>query len=155
MQSWLVWSGLLTLLTLFVAARLYFARLRRYRRGDLYAIVTPEEAATEPYPYVHVEADGEVRELHSAERTHLEEYFHPCDGGLPYVKWRYRQKNGWGELSGYLRRSKLSRRVKVRSALAELPRKSLAELMRERGLDVTENNEGSFMARNSNRLFPR
>jgi|SRR6185437_2859755 len=155
MLSWLVALGVLTIGAAALVTRRYFAEVERRRSGDSYAIVTAAESATKPYPYVYVEVDGSARELHSSERAYLEQYFLPFDSGRPYVKWRYRQKDGWGELSGDLRRSKLPRSVRVQPAPLELPNKSLTDELRERGLDVTGNDDGSLTARKSNRLFPR
>ena len=59
----------------------------------------------ELFPYVYVNADGTARELHPSERQHLQSDFRPGDGAAPYVKCSYTDRNGWGELTGYLERS--------------------------------------------------
>jgi hypothetical protein len=69
-----------------------------------YAVVDPSEAGANPYPYVYVDADGAVRELHASERSYLEEPFHPADGGRPYVKSSFSARDGWGTVAGFCRR---------------------------------------------------
>jgi hypothetical protein len=42
--------------------------------------------------------------------------FHGADSGRPYIKNSYEQKNGWGEIRGFLRRSKLPAGIMVQEA---------------------------------------
>jgi hypothetical protein len=103
----------------------------------------------EPYPYVYINADGTARELHAGERVYLETEFKGGDGAAPYVKDRYDERNGWGELNGYLAREALPAGTPVGDAPAEDPRRPLSPkdyiaLMRRRGLRVTQNSDGSF-----------
>jgi hypothetical protein len=58
-----------------------------------------------PYPFVFVNEDGSVRELHSAERRYLETPFEASDGARPYIKTSFDQRDGWGRLSGFCYRS--------------------------------------------------
>jgi hypothetical protein len=51
-----------------------------------YAVVSADEAAQDPYPYIFVNDDGTARELHAAERAYLEQTFLPFDGGRPTSK---------------------------------------------------------------------
>lgn len=90
------------------------------------AVVSQEEAKAVPYPYVHVNNDGSVRELHAEERAYLETPFHPADGGRPYVKWRYRSRDGWGELQGFCRRSKVPQNMVPLPAPDESPNKGMS-----------------------------
>jgi hypothetical protein len=104
-----------------------------------------------PYPYIYVNADGSARELHAGERQYLETEFHGADGGRPYIKSRYAQRDGWGEISGYLKRSKLPRGVAVAPAPADdpsRPRTRAQEIafLRGKGVEVVENPDGSFTA---------
>jgi hypothetical protein len=112
------------------------------------AVVSDDEIGSDPYPYVYVNEDGSARELHKSERHYLEAPFLGSDGGRPYVKWRYKQKNGWGDVSGFLKRTKLPRRIGVSLAPAEDPnRDSKAEKirrLRERGYEVFEDSDGGF-----------
>jgi len=81
--------------------------------GRTFTVVTKDEATVEPYPYVHVNADGTVRELFAGEKEYLETPFSPFDGNRPYVKGSYLEKNGWKDIRGFLRRSQLPAEVEV------------------------------------------
>jgi hypothetical protein len=118
----------------------------------LFTVVTKDEAAIEPYPYVYVDDSGTVRELHHGEREYLQTPFSPFDGGRPYVKGSYLAKNGWKNLSGFLLRSQLPAGIEIRPAPAETTNKTLTkeqnvQLLREKGFDVTENSDGTITAR--------
>jgi hypothetical protein len=108
-----IWSWFFVLIVLVAAAAaLVLARPQLLFRRDgiaenrTYALVTPEAAATDPYPYVYVERDGAARELHPAERSYLETQFSPFDGARPYVKAEYLDCAGHAT-SGFCRRSLL------------------------------------------------
>jgi hypothetical protein len=118
----------------------------------LFVFVRKEEAAIEPYPYVYVNDDGMVRELHRVEREYLQTPFSPFDGGRPYVKGSYLAKNGWRNLSGFLLRSQLPAGIEIGAAPVEITNKTLTkeqsvESLREKGFDVTENGDGTITAR--------
>jgi hypothetical protein len=126
----------------------------RSRRGPTLSgpIVNADAARVDPYPYVFVNADGSARELHPSERKHLETPFHPADGGRPYVKRRYSQKNGWGEIDGLLERSKLPHGTRISAAPEEDPLKTPTReerilFLRAKGVEVVENSDGTFTAR--------
>jgi hypothetical protein len=112
-----------------------------------FAIVSPEQSDRQPYPYVQVNNDGSARELHKSEREYLETPFFGADGARPYVKWRYTQKNGWGELGGFLKRTKLPKRVHIAPAPVEEPKQDVKgetiRRAREMGYDIIENANGS------------
>jgi len=104
---------------------------------------------TEPYLYVYVNADGSARELHPNERRYLETPFSGGDGARPYIKDSYSQKNGWGEIKGFLERSKLPTGTHIAPPPAEDPLKPIdkeeyAQFLRNKGLEVTKNNDGTF-----------
>ena len=106
----------------------------------------------EPYRYVHVEADGSARELHPDERAYLEQEFRGGDGAAPYIKSAHEELNGWGDLSGYLERSRLPQNLAVAGAPQENPNRPLNRAdyiasLRSRGMDVVENSDGSFTIR--------
>src|ERR1700733_6520048 len=109
MHTLLGWA----ILILGIATIIWIARRSsRLTRRDgrlLYAVLGKDQAKVVPYPYLYVNADGSARELHPNERNLLETPFHPADGARPYVKRNYLQKNGWGEITGFLKRSKLPR----------------------------------------------
>jgi hypothetical protein len=102
-----------------------------------------------PYPYVQVEAEGAARELHPSERRYLETEFKGGDGAAPYIKARYDEPNGWGDLSGYLERSLLPDGIAIAAAPADEPvhaldRDQYIAWLRGKGVDVVENSDGSF-----------
>jgi hypothetical protein len=97
----------------------------------------------QPYPYVYVDADGTARELHAAERAYLETEFKGGDGAMPYVKDSYEERNGWGELKGYLGRAALPAGMPVADAPAENPmrpmsQKDLVAWLRAKGVRVND-----------------
>lgn len=105
--------------------------------------------AVEPYPYVYVNADGSARELHADERAYLEAEYRGADGNRPYIKQDYAQRDGWGELSGYMKRALLPPGIAVAAAPAEDPnrpmnREETIAWHRARGLEVIENDDGSY-----------
>ena len=105
-----------------------------------------------PYPYVYVNADGSARELHVGERKYLETEFKGGDGAMPYVKMNYDQRDGWGEISGYLKRAGLPAGVAVAAAPVDDPLRPLneddfTELLRKKGAEVVKNADGSLTIR--------
>ena len=121
-----------------------------------YAIVSASEARQVPYPYVYVNTDGTVQELHPNQRQYLETEFAPGDGGAPSIKTSYLQRNGWGELKGFLARSQVPRGTQIKEAPAEDPsrpmnRSESIEWLRSKGMEVIENSDGSFTSSNPRR----
>jgi hypothetical protein len=107
------------------------------------------KVAADPYPYIYVNADGTARELHASEREYLETPFKLGDGAMPYIKDTYEERNGWGELSGYLKRAALPAGTAVADAPLEDPRRPItredfAVWLRSKGVDVTEHGDGSM-----------
>jgi hypothetical protein len=101
----------------------------------------------ENYLYVYVNADGTARELHPNERQYLETEFLPGDGAAPSVKDSYAERNGWGEIRGYLERSKLPEGTPVQQAPKLDPRQlmnsaELVEWLRRKGVKVTAKGQG-------------
>ena len=114
-------------------------------------VVESDKSTLDPYPYIFVNDDGGARELHSDERTYLETPFLPMDGARPYIKRGYSAKDGWGEIKGFLRRSRLPRRIRVQPAPLNNPmmpnsKETQIQFMRDKGFDVVENSNGSFTA---------
>jgi hypothetical protein len=108
--------------------------------------------AAAPYPYVYVNADGTARELHPNEQQYLQSEFRPGDGAAPYVKCSYSERNGWGELTGYLKRSKLPHGTHIQEAPTEDPSRPLSkaeyiEWLRSKGVEVIEKSDGSFVSK--------
>jgi hypothetical protein len=103
----------------------------------------------QPYPYVYINADGTARELHAAERAYLETEFKGGDGAMPYIKDSYDERNGWGDLNGYLARAALPAEAPVADAPAEDPRRPFTRedciaRLRAKGVEVVENADGSI-----------
>ena len=70
------------------------------------------------FPFVYVNQDGSARALTLHEREHLLTPFHGADGGRPYIKSSYEERDGWGSMSGFLWRNALPAGVRV--GLADL-----------------------------------
>ncbi len=81
--------------------------------GPTFVIVSRQAAKQYPYPYVHVNDDGTVRELRPEERSFLETPFSPGDGGRPALKSSYDSRNGWGSIRGFCRRDKIPPSVEI------------------------------------------
>ena len=128
-------------------------------QSKAYAVVSADEAAQDPYPYVFVNADGTARELHAAEREYLERPFIPFDGGRPYVKSTFDARDGWESVKGFLHRSKLPAGHFVAPAPANNPSPPLSKvdqiaLIKEKaaqfGFEMTEKTDGKVeMKRNT------
>jgi hypothetical protein len=106
--------------------------------------------ASESYPYVYVNADGTARELHPNEQRYLETEFLPGDGAAPNVKDSYDERNGWGEIRGYLQRSKLPAGTPVQDAPKEDPSRPMSaaetvEWLRSKGVKVVEKSTDSLV----------
>ena len=86
-----------------------------------FAIVSETEAKSVPYPYVYVNEDGTVRELHPDERSYLETPFHPFDSGQPYTKNSYQKKDGRGRISGFCLRSHIPSNIDILDTPTENP----------------------------------
>jgi hypothetical protein len=117
-----------------------------------HAIVSAAEAELVPYPYVYVNDDGTVRELHADERQYLEKPFPPTDGGRPHVKSAFTARDGWGSIQGFCRRSKVPRNLTVAPAPANDPNPPmgkadyiawLKERAKVKGIEVIEEPDGT------------
>jgi hypothetical protein len=80
----------------------------------------------QPYPYVYINADGTARELHAEERAYLETEFKGGDGAAPSIKDSYDERNGWGDINGYLKRASLPAGMPVADVPAENPNKPMS-----------------------------
>ena len=116
----------------------------------VYAVVSAADAQKRPYPFVHVEANGSVRELHHSECRYLETVFSPYDGGRPYVKSNFQEKNGWGSIEGFCPRAAVPAGATIAAAPDRDPNppKSKAELIdllksKAAGFEVTEQPDGT------------
>lgn len=73
-------------------------------------------SATRGDKFVHAGEDRSVRELTKDERSYLNTDFLPGDDARPYVKSRYEERNGWGNLRGFLLRERVPPHVTIASA---------------------------------------
>ena len=71
--------------------------------------------STDEFEYVYVNKDGSVRELDIEEQNYLKEDFHGADGNRPYIKLRYNQRACNGEISGYIRRVRVPKKISIRT----------------------------------------
>jgi hypothetical protein len=86
------------------------------RDSRKFSIVPEEQSKLEPYPFVFVEDDGSVRELHAAERLYLETPFEGADGARPYVKARFDSRDGWDSIAGFCERSLIPHDLPIAAA---------------------------------------
>jgi hypothetical protein len=90
---------------------------------------------------IWINADGSARELTDDEKKYVDTEFSPFDGARPHIKSHYEQRNGWGELSGYLQRKELPDGMPVHPAPPATPQPkapeavadSILELIRKHG----------------------
>lgn len=104
-------------------------------------------SAAAPYPYIYINADGTARELHPSERVWLETEYTLGDGAAPNVKSDYAERNGWGELNGYLARAALPAGTPVGDAPAEDPIRPMSidefiAWLAKKGVRATKNDGG-------------
>ena len=103
---------------------LWVHRQRRIRRrfttrASRPAQVTPVVMPNASRELVYVENDATVRELTEADKKYVDTAFLPFDGARPYVKESYDQRNGWGELRGYLPRNQVPAGTPINPAPAD------------------------------------
>ena len=126
-----------------------------------YVVVDTAAASLEPYPYVFVENDGSVRELHLEERKYLETPFSPFDGGRPYIKEDYESRDGWKSIKGFCPRAKIPDGIHIAGAPDDsldpnlpnpnLSKAELSKLLREKGFEITEQGGGTVVAKHLKR----
>ena len=126
----------------------------------MYSIVSATEAAQAHYPYIFVNDDGSVRELHASERQHLEQPFMGADGGRPYVKNSIDARDGWGSVKGFLQRSKIPDDRFIAPAPADNPNPPMSKaehiaFLKEKavqfGLEVVEKSDGTVQVKRRTR----
>jgi hypothetical protein len=114
------------------------------------AIVSPDAALQNPYPYVFVHGDGTIRELHATEMTYLQTPFSPFDGGRPYIKRAYQSRNAFGSIEGFCLRSEIPAGLVIAppqdaNPNPPLTKANLVELLRQKtsGFAITERTDGT------------
>ena len=114
-----------TLAVILIAISFWMRRRRRsrFRPSARPAPQRPAKGAS-PKPseaLVYIEADGTARELSQAEKTYVDTDFSPFDGARPYIKSSYEQRDGWGEIKGFLHRKELPPNMPVNPAPLSSP----------------------------------
>jgi hypothetical protein len=131
-------------------------RKRPMIQSAMYAMVSAAEAAQTQYPYIFVNHDGTVRELHASERQYLEQAFMPADGGRPYVKSTFDACDGCGSVKGFLHRSKIPDGLSVAPAPANNPNPPMSKadqiaFLKEKavqfGLEVVDKSDGTVQVK--------
>jgi len=104
-----------------------------------------------PAGFVNVNQDGTVRELSPQEREFLAQEFLPNDSARPYIKSCYASLNGWGSISGFLRRSQVPSGLDIQevnpdydSLVCEDGLEGVLEMHREAGDIIKRNPDGSI-----------
>jgi hypothetical protein len=91
---------------------------------------------------VYINDDGSARELSETEKKYVDTEFSPLDGARPHIKTRYEQRNGWGNLSGFLQRRDVPVGMPINLAPSETTSQqqtpqtvadSISELIRKHG----------------------
>jgi hypothetical protein len=65
---------------------------------------------------IWINVHGLPRELTNDEKKYVDTEYSPFDGARPYIKSNYGQRNGWGELSGFLQRTEVPEDVPIGQA---------------------------------------
>ena len=84
------------------------------KKESTYVLVS-ESAIKEPYPYVYIEENGSVRELHLREHRFFEMPMYPTDGSRPYIKSSYNYRNRFGSFSGYCLRTRIPSHLEIQN----------------------------------------
>ncbi len=89
--------------------------IKKNKNASKYVLVS-EGTIKEPYPYVFIEENGNVRELHPRERRFFEMPMEPTDGSRPYIKRSYAYRDRYGLFSGYCLRTKIPSHLMIQDA---------------------------------------
>lgn len=73
----------------------------------------PRRRSEPGFEFVYVNQDGSARELSPGERAYLATQFSGGDGGRPYIKASYESRDGWGSLSGFIKRRSVPAKITV------------------------------------------
>lgn len=115
---------------------------------ETHSVVSRKMAKQIPYPFVYVGANGLVFELDGEEKNFLEEQFLPNDSARPYVKSRFWQSDGFGNIAGFCPRKRIPNGKLILPSPTE-NREDLSLVERTiiqakaGGAKITENEDGS------------
>ena len=104
------WAALITSLVVSMALISSYFYLRYF---------VPLRKKEPGFEYVYVEDDGAVREISEDDQKYLNTYFSPGDGGRPSIKTRYRSRNGWGSIRGFIPRRRVPRWIVISSYISD------------------------------------
>lgn len=127
----------------------------RNKKRSSFAVVSEKDAKTIPYPYVYVEKDGTVRELHSSERRFLETPYHPADGSRPFIKKSFKALNPFGNLRGTCLRSKVPHQISIQAAPIEDPIPLLLQEIHEDSVKLAKENNFEMIEENGKTIYRR
>ena len=127
----------------------------RNKKPLSFAMVSENDAKKIPYPYVYVEKDGTVRELHSSERKFLETPYHPADGSRPYIKKSFNALNSFGNLRGTCLRSKVPHQISIQAAPIEDPIPSLLQEIQEDMVKLVKENNFEIIEEDGQTIYRR
>ena len=131
-----------------LAMSLWTRRQRRIRNSFSSRsgrLVQPPKRAAMPNAsevLVYINDDGSARELSETEKKYVDTEYAPLDGARPHIKTRYEQRNGWGNLSGFLQRKDVPVGMPINLAPSETTSQqqtpqtvadSISELIRKHG----------------------
>jgi hypothetical protein len=131
-----------------LAVSLWTRRQRRIRKGFSSRsggpVQPPKRAAmaNASEVLVYINDEGSARELSETEKKYVDTEFSPLDGARPHIKTRYEQRNGWGNLSGFLQRKEVPVGMRINLAPSETTSQqqtpqtvadSISELIRKHG----------------------
>jgi len=115
----------LALILIAISFWLHRRRRSRFRfRRSTRSVPLRSTGTASPKPseaLIYIEADGSARELSGAEKTYVDTDFSPFDGARPYIKSSYQQRDGWGEIKGFLHRRELPPNMPINPAPLSSP----------------------------------
>ncbi len=65
------------------------------------------------FEFIYINNDGSARELTILEKLYLRTKYHGADGDRPYIKLKYSDKNGRGNLCGFCSRKIIPESIKI------------------------------------------
>ena len=85
---------------------------------------------------VYIDNDGSARELTADEKKYVDTEFSPFDGARPYIKRYYLDRNAWGELRGFVKKSEVPDGVPVNPAPPASPQNKTPQGVADAVLDL-------------------
>lgn len=76
-----------------------------------YLKFAPKRKKEKGFEFVYVEKDGSVREVYHSEVEYLNRPFYPGTEGRPFVKKSFDELNPKGNISGFILRSRVPKKI--------------------------------------------